>query len=205
MRVFRAMGPLLSLLMFVLIPYIPLAAQDPAAGINYTTWQQDDPGYCPGCVYRTGQNLKEGALNSTTVTPTTFGQLCYYNVDGQIYGQPLVVENVHWNGGALQTVAYVVTLNGSVYAFGATPAAPTGQAVPPCTKLAGPVSLLGSGETAVNCDSIGHLDCGTLAPNVGILGTPVIQLTGTNPAAKHDIPSSVMGTRYHNAITLHRV
>jgi hypothetical protein len=179
----RAVGPLLLLLMLVLTPSIPLAAQDPAVGINFTTWQQDDPAICPqGCVYRTGQNLKESSLTAATLSPYTFGQLCNYAVDGQIYGQPLVVENVDFNGGAAITVAYVVTQNGSVYAFGGTPSAPTGSTVPPCTLLAGPVTLLGSGETAVNCDNIGAGNCGTIAPNVGILGTPVIKLTSTNPA-----------------------
>jgi hypothetical protein len=124
MKTFRALGPLPLLLMLVLAACMPLAAQDPAVGINFTTWQQDDPALCPrGCVCRTGQNLKEGSLTSTTVAATIFGQLC--------------------------------------------------------TLLAGPVSLLGPGETAVNCDGIGAGNCGTVAPNVGILSTPVIKLTGT--------------------------
>lgn len=132
MKALRVVGPLL--LMLVLAAPIPLAAQDPATGINFTTWQQDDPAICPhGCVYRTGQNLKEGILNNG-LSPTTFGQFCNYTVDGQIYGQPLVVKNVTI-GTFTGTVAYVVTQNGSVYAFDGTPAAPTGSTVPPCTPL----------------------------------------------------------------------
>ncbi len=182
MKALRAVGPFFSLLMLSLAVRAPLAAQDPATGVNVTTWQQDDPAFCSGCVYRTGENLKESTLTPSSVVDTTFGQLCNYTVDGQIYGQPLVVMNVKFNGGAPMTVAYVVTQNGSVYAFGGTPAAPSGPTTPQCTLLAGPVPLLGSGETAVNCDGIGAGNCGTVAPNVGILSTPVIHLTGTNPA-----------------------
>jgi hypothetical protein len=171
--------------MLTLAVHLPLSAQDPATGgVNVTTWQQDDPAFCTSnCVYRTGENLKESTLVPSTLSPNNFGQLCNYAVDGQIYGQPLVVLNVPFNGGAATTVVYVVTQNGSLYAFVGAPAAPTGPTVPPCTLLAGPVSLLGPGETAVNCDGVGAGSCGTIAPNVGILGTPGIHLTATNPAA----------------------
>lgn len=91
---------------------------------------------------------------------------------------------MRFNGGAATTVAYVVTQNGSVYAFGGVPPAPGGSPTQ-CTLLAGPISLLGPGETAVPCSAVGGMDCQTIAPNVGILGTPVIQLTGTNPATGH--------------------
>src|ERR1700691_6319886 len=173
MKALRVVGPPLS--MVVLAASIPLAAQAPGAGVNVPTWQQDDPAVCTGgCVYRTGENLKESVLTYSSISPTTFGQLCNYTVDGQIYGQPLVVTNVQFNGGAATTVAYVVTQNGSVYAFGGSPPAPSAPTTPACTLLAGPVSLLGSGETAVNCDGIGGLECLTIAPNGGIHGTPVI-------------------------------
>ena len=35
----------------------PLASQDPGVTLRSTTWQQDSPSICTGCVYRTGQNL----------------------------------------------------------------------------------------------------------------------------------------------------
>jgi hypothetical protein len=182
MKALQVVGPLLSLLMLTLAARIPLSAQDPVTGgVNVTTWQQDDPAFCTAnCVYRTGENLKESTLLPGTLTPKNFGQLCSSAVDGQIYGQPLVVMNVPFNGGAQTTVVYVVTQNGSVYAFGGAPAAPTGSSMPACTLLAGPVSLLGPGEVAVNCDGVGADTCGTIAPNIGILGTPVMHLTATS-------------------------
>jgi hypothetical protein len=167
----RAVGPLLSLL--TLLACLPLRAQDPGTSVNITTWQKDDPSACTGgCVYRTGDNLAESTLTTATLSDTTFGQICNYAVDGQIYGQPLVVTNAPFNGGPNITVAYVATMNGTVYAFGGAT---------PCTFLKS-ASLLGPGETAVNCDNIGGFDCATIAPNVGIPGTPVIRLTTPNPA-----------------------
>lgn len=71
-----------------------------------------------------------------------------------------------------KTVVYVVTQKGSIYAFDGTPPTTAGT---PCTLLAGPVPLLpNSTYTAVNCSLIGGRACQTIAPVVGILGTPVI-------------------------------
>jgi hypothetical protein len=71
----------------------PSAAQDPGApSFNVLTWQIDHG--------RTGQNLREGVLTSSTVSSTggkNFGQLCHANLDGQVYAQPLVVTNVTIN------------------------------------------------------------------------------------------------------------
>src|ERR1700687_3207010 len=52
---------------------------------------------CAGCVYRTGQHLLENAITvggTAPISKTTFGQQCSASVDGQVYGQPLVVTNV---------------------------------------------------------------------------------------------------------------
>ena len=35
-------------------------------------------------------------------------------------------------------------------------------------------TLIPSGESAVDCHNIGGMNCGTISPKVGILGTPVI-------------------------------
>jgi hypothetical protein len=34
--------------------------------VNVTTWHQDIPADCTGCVYRTGQNLQESAIQNPT-------------------------------------------------------------------------------------------------------------------------------------------
>src|SRR5258708_3155268 len=68
---------------------------------------------------RTGANLSETALNTTTVRPAKFGKLYSYQVDGSIYGQPLYVSSVEIRGKGRKNALYVVTMNNSVYAFDA--------------------------------------------------------------------------------------
>jgi hypothetical protein len=72
---------------------------------NVLTWQQDRG--------RTGQNLSEGMLTSSTLTSQNFGQLCHADLDGQVYAQPLVVTNVTVSANGTATnyasVVYVVT------------------------------------------------------------------------------------------------
>jgi hypothetical protein len=148
---------------------------------NVTTWHQDIPAICTGCVYRTGQNLSEGAITIANVPDTTFGQHCSYDLlDGQVYGQPLVVTNVTINGANYGIVVYVVTMNGTVYAFDGDPQAPISWPAGQCTygtsHTVGPIasqSVLGSASPA-SCANLGGTNCQTIAPNVGILGTPVI-------------------------------
>lgn len=143
MRTLRVVGLLLSAVAVLLIVSTSVFGQN----VNVTTWHQDDPSICSGnCVYRTGTDFNEP--NLATVSPSTFGQLCAYTqsstqsgLDGQVYGQPLVVTNVKWNNqGSPQTVVYVATQNGSMYAFSGTP--PTYNGAPGrCSLLRGP-SLL---------------------------------------------------------------
>jgi len=149
-----------------------MAAQTP--NVNVTTWQQDSAAssICTGCVYRTGQNLSESRIDNT-ISKSNFGQFCNYTLDGEVYGQPLVVTNVKFQGGVAHTVVYVVTMNDSVYAFDGAPPSPTSNG---CTLLAPKIPLLpsGSNETAVDCTQVGGKYCLTIAPKVGTLGTPVI-------------------------------
>jgi hypothetical protein len=114
-----------------------------AQSTNVTTGHQDIPStICSGtgCVYRTGQNLQESTLTYLNLSKSTLGQFCNYTtLDGQVYAQPLVVTNVKWTDGLTHKIVYVMTMNGSVYAFDGTPTAPTGYPVPSCTKLVGRV------------------------------------------------------------------
>jgi hypothetical protein len=121
--------------------------QELRAQVNVTTAHQDIPAVCTGCVYRTGQDLQESTITYSNLSDSTFGQFCNYTtLDGQVYGQPLVVTNVKWGGGQARTVVYVATMNGNLYAFDGTPPAPSGSPGG-CTLLSGTrVSLLLSGE-----------------------------------------------------------
>jgi hypothetical protein len=119
---------------------------------NVTTWHYDN--------WRDGLNSTETTLTQANVNATQFGKLCSAIVDGQIFGQPLVVSS-----GGLNTV-YVGTQNDSVYAINGAN----------CTPIAS-VSLLQTSEEATQCTDVGSTKCRTVAPIIGVLGTPVIDLT----------------------------
>jgi hypothetical protein len=139
------------------------------AATSVLTWHND--------VGRTGQNLGETSLVYSAL-PGTFGQLCSLALDGQVYAQPLIVTNVRIGTTTYNSVAYVATQNGSLYAIDADQR--DGSSF--CTILnSGKTSLLG-GQYPVDCDFVGgmHASCQTtVGPNFGILGTPVINISGS--------------------------
>jgi len=104
---------------------------------------------------RTGANTSETILTPANVNTNTFGKLFANSVDGQVYAQPLYVENLSISS-KLHNVVFVCTENNSVYAFDAD---------------AGGITYwhtnLGTPYTS---------SCGDLTPVVGITGTPVIDL-----------------------------
>ena len=67
---------------------------------------------------RTGQNLNETVLNTTSVNTNYFGKLFTRTVDGDIYAQPLIVSNL-MIGGITRNVVYVATMHNSIFAFDA--------------------------------------------------------------------------------------
>lgn len=67
---------------------------------------------------RTGANLAETQLKSSNVNTRQFGKLFERFVDGQIYGQPLLVSGVTTKSG-VRNVVYVATMHDSVFAFDA--------------------------------------------------------------------------------------
>ncbi len=112
--------------------------------------------------YRTNSNLSETALNPTTVTPAAFGKIGTFPVDGQIYSQALYVSGVQMAGAGQRNVVYVATMHNSIYAIDAD----TPQSTEPLwTVNLGPSIL----SAAFNFTDI--------LPEVGILGTPVIDPT----------------------------
>ena len=103
---------------------------------------------------RTGANTEETILTPANVA-TSFGKLFTDSVDGQVYAQPLYVENLNISGG-LHNVVFVCTEKNSVYAFDADNAGTTYWH-----------ATLGTPFTP---------SCSDLTPVVGITGTPVIDL-----------------------------
>jgi hypothetical protein len=129
---------------------------------------------------RDGSNTQEYALNTTNVATATFGKLFSCTVDEAVYTQPLWVPNLTVSS-AKRNVVYVATENDGLYAFDAD------TNTSPCTPL-WHVNLLDtahggtSGETVIpsvptpGVHLVG-LGYGDIQPEVGVTGTPVIDLT----------------------------
>lgn len=139
---------------FSLIAALPLAAQ-----VSVLTYQYD--------LSRAGANLRETALNPSTVNAAAFGKLFSNTVDGYVYTQPLYVPNVNIPARGLHNVVYVAAEHDSVYAFDAD--GNTGSNAAPLWQ----VSFLNpaAGVTTVPYQDTG---CGQIVPEIGITGTPVI-------------------------------
>jgi hypothetical protein len=115
-------------------------------------------------VSRSGDNLKETKLTTSTVNPGSFGKLYTLPVDGSVYAQPLYTTGLMING-SFRNVVFVATMHNTVYAFDANSSSPTplwsdplGSAIPLPDPNIGPP---------------GYQD---IEGEVGILSTPAISL-----------------------------
>lgn len=119
---------------------------------------------------RTGANLNEKTLTPANVSPQQFGKLFAFQVDGDVYAQPLYLPDVDVPGKGKHNLLFVATENDSVYAFDAdgAPKEPLWQA-----KLAHP-------SADIKPLSESDVACFFIAPQIGITSTPVIDVnTGT--------------------------
>jgi hypothetical protein len=132
------------------------------AQVNVTTHHNDNA--------RDGQNSSESTLTPANVNAVQFGRLFVQPLDGYAYAQPLYVWNLQI-AGAVHNVVFVATEHDSVYAFDAD--GNTGANATPLWH----VSFINpaAGITTVNSQS--DLSCSNISPEVGITGTPVIDLT----------------------------
>ncbi len=110
---------------------------------------------------RDGVNSKEYALTTANVNPATFGKLFSCNMDGAVYAQPLWVANFTINGGK-HNVIFAVSMRDTAYLFDADAS--------PCVQYWSK-SMLPTGETYVSWNDVQTAD---IFPDIGILGTPVI-------------------------------
>jgi PKD repeat protein len=133
-----------------------LASSIPTSAVNILTQHNDN--------FRTGANLSESILTVSNVNSGQFGKLFTRAVDGQIYAQPLYVSGLMISGN-LHNVVFIETEHDSVYAFDADD--------PSASSALWQVSL---GTSVPIAD---FSNCTDLQPEVGITGTPVIDLTSS--------------------------
>jgi uncharacterized protein (TIGR03437 family) len=154
--------------------FLAIAAQ---AQVSVTTYRNN--------LARTGANLEERVLTPANVNPGAFGKLFSLPVDGQVYAQPLYLPSLNIPGKGVRNAVFVATEHDSVYAFDAdSAAAPLWQIN--FTDAA-------AGETTVSVADV--LGCPSIAPELGITGTPVI-----DPSTRtlYVVASTIRnGTFYH--------
>src|SRR5579863_1018386 len=119
---------------------------------------------------RSGSYTFETQLTPSSVTPSNFSRLFSQSVDGQIYAQPLYMQNVTISG-TVHNVIFVATENDTVYAFDADTNGGTNAS--PLRKASMLTSAHGaaSGATAIPQADVSTTD---ITPIIGITGTPVI-------------------------------
>jgi PKD repeat protein len=131
-----------------------LASPPPTFAVNVLTQHNDN--------FRTGANLNETILTVSNVSTNQFGKLFTRALDGQIYAQPLYVSGLTISN-AIHNVVYVETEHNSVYAF--DPDNPS------------PSNALWHVNLGASVPITDFSNCADLQPEVGITGTPVIDLT----------------------------
>jgi hypothetical protein len=115
---------------------------------------------------RTGQNLSEVVLTPSNVGVNSFGKLYSFPIQGNVYAQPLYVPGVQVNG-TTHNVIYVATEHDVVYAFDADNGNPT-----PLWSA----SFTSADGTSVTTVPASDTGCPDLTPELGITGTPVIDM-----------------------------
>ena len=113
---------------------------------------------------RTGQNLNETLLTPASVSSGQFGRLFSYPVDGQVYAQPLYLPGVDhpWQGNPQCSLCRHRTRQCIRVRRRQLSAAPLWH-----------VSFLNPAQ-GVTTASAADLGCGSIVPEIGITGTPVI-------------------------------
>jgi hypothetical protein len=108
--------------------------------------------YDRGC---TGANTTETILTPANIAVTSFGKIFTKPVDGNVYAQPLYLQDFPIGGG-VYNVVFVCTENNSIYAFDADNAAAPAywqRSLPPPQAIT---------------------SCNNITPSYGITATPVI-------------------------------
>ena len=131
--------------------------------VDVLTWHND--------LARDGLNSNETILTPADVNASTFGELLSYPVTGQVYAQPLYVSNLAIPGLGTVNVVFVATENNDVYAFNADSNAGGNGG------LIWHVNLGLAAATPNDYFANRYGPYHDINPQVGITGTPVIDLS----------------------------
>jgi fibronectin type 3 domain-containing protein len=137
---------------------------------SVTAYHQASPTPSSPSTIGAGVNSNETVLTPTNVNSTTFGKLFATTVDGQVYAQPLYMENVNITTGANQgthNVVFVATEHDSLYAIDSTTGTILWQVALLTAEHGGSVTSVPN--SAVNSSDI--------SPEIGVTATPVIDPT----------------------------
>ena len=132
---------------------------------------------------RTNSNLEEQRLAPATVTQASFGKLGSFNIDGQVYAQPLYVSGLSIPGKGSRNVLFVTSMHNTVYAFDADNPSATGPIWQVNLGASTPVSLVfGTGSYSDISVEIGILGTGAIDLQRGVLYVVAEILRSNTPA-----------------------
>src|ERR1700760_4627466 len=137
-----------------------LAAASCARAQDAATWHYNNA--------RTGVQSAETILAPSNVNSANFGKVFSLPVIGDVYAQPLYLRQYPMSDGKLHNVLLIATAPDYVYAFDA-------DGKNPAQGYLWRRPLLGAGETWGSYTDVENVD---IKPNIGIIGTPVVDRAG---------------------------
>ena len=148
--------PFLCTLLFIAF----LAGASVVRAQDVTTWHYNNA--------RTGVQPAETILTPSNVNSAHFGKVFSLPVIGDVYAQPLYLRQYQMSDGKLHNVLIIATAQDYIYAFDA-------DGKNPSPGYLWRRSLLGAGETWGSYNDVETVD---IKPNIGIIGTPVVNRAG---------------------------
>jgi hypothetical protein len=141
---------------------------------------------------RSGANLRETILTPQNVNASQFGRVATFLVNGDVYAQPLYVQQLEIPGKGLHNVLFVATEKDSVYAFDAD------------VTSTSPLWHVNFAETGnISPVSARDVQCPFIQPDVGITSTPVIDVAGKTLYAVARTKESPSGSNWAFRQKLH--